>query len=544
MVRHGPALQHLSSGPLRRALCCSHPTGSAPLRLSSSSATVSSGAAALFTPVRYIIVPQQLKAYGGTFSRSVGERSNHLAADVVLQSLSPSRTQDSPLLSKNVKTKVIASFDEMSLHPTLRSCLSAMQVTTPSPIQQAAIEVILQRRDTVVAAPHGEGKTLAYLLPLFHNMMKDRDVYKIPLRERRPRMILLAPTRELVAQLHHVCSLLGKATGLRTIAFTSRKRANHSVSRVIKQQLADVIIMDPKVILRLIRTRRIFLDDIRYVAVDEADVMLSSQHDHTAVHLLMKVQKRVMFKHLWPVQTQTVFATAFITRKLEFVVGKKYPNAVTCLRRQRMHRPPDTLRHRFMAMEREQEKMDTLQHLLKKHGNHPREILTDLAESQAHAQPYYLSGSLEEFIDRRKSDSKKQSGTKAKGDGASALHPYSSSPSVAITESHARQDCERVTREQRGENDAEEKARQEARYALEGIRPVCWEYLTTVAAPFTCHVPRTVFADGQRCIVFARGIDSATAVYHRLRGAGYACSLLHASLPPAVRRRMFSDLHR
>ncbi|PWU83909.1 putative nucleolar RNA helicase II [Trypanosoma cruzi] len=125
-------------------------------------------------------------------------------------------------------------------------------------------------------------------------MMKDRDVYKIPLRERRPRMILLAPTKELIAQLQHICATLDAATGLRSISFTSRKRAKYHLSRLLKNTLADVVIMDPKVVLRLIRSRRLFLDDIRYVAVDEADVMLSSQHDHDAVHLLMKVQKRMI----------------------------------------------------------------------------------------------------------------------------------------------------------------------------------------------------------------------------------------------------------
>nr|6YXX_EB Chain EB, DEAD-box helicase, putative [Trypanosoma brucei brucei]6YXY_EB Chain EB, mt-LAF2 [Trypanosoma brucei brucei] len=493
---------------------------------------------ALLTTSRGIIVPQQLKAYGGTFSRSVGERSNHLVSDVVLQSLSPSSTHNSPLLSKNIKTKTVTSFEDMPLYPELRSALRQLRITTPSPIQQSAVEVIMQRKDTVVAAPHGEGKTLAYLLPLYQNMIKDRDVYKIPLRERRPRMILLAPTRELIAQLHHVCSVLGEATGLHAISFTSRKRANHRLSRLLKQQLVDVMIMDPKIVLRLIRARRVFLDDLRYVAVDEADGMLSSQHDHDAVHLLMKVQKRVMFKHLWPVQTQTVFATAFITRKLEFVVGKKYPDAVTCIRRQRMHRPPGTLRHRFLPVEREREKMDTLQHLLKKHGNRPREILTDIEEEQAYSKPHYLSGSLEELVELR--------GLHLRRRPRMERHDHEGETPIATLSSTSAGDVSNYKVEEnrsgfaaKGDNADEMKER--VRHALEGVRPVHWEHLTTVAAPFTCHVPRTVFADGKRCIIFTRGIDCATAVYHRLRGCGYTCSLLHAALPAAVRRRMFAD---
>uniref|UniRef100_G0U8H0 DEAD-box helicase (C-terminal),putative n=1 Tax=Trypanosoma vivax (strain Y486) TaxID=1055687 RepID=G0U8H0_TRYVY len=573
---------------------------------------------ALHVSTRCIIVPLQLKAYGGTFSRSIGERSNHLVGDLVLQSLSPSSCGKSPLLSKNVKTKAVTSFEDMSLCKELRHVLQQrFGITTPSPIQQTAIEVILQRKDTVVAAPHGEGKTLAYLLPLYQNMLKDRDVYKIPLRERRPRMLLLAPTRELVSQLQHICSVLGEGTGLRAISFTSRSRSKYHLSRLLKKHLADVVIMDPKMLLRLIRTRRLFLDDVRYVAVDEADVMLSSQHDHNAVHLLAKINKRVMFKHLWPVQTQTVFATAFVTRKLEFVVGKRYqnavtclqrqrmhrpcdtlrhrffpvgreqekmdvlqfllkkhetqtvfatafvtrklefvvgkryPNAVTCLQRQRMHRPCDTLRHRFFRVGREQEKMDVLQFLLKKHGNWPREICTDVEEIQAHTEPHVLSGTLAELVARRGVSVGNQKGVnmpsvqrekavpevggqKAVADafaGADGGGPPVVPPQSTVTSSEL---CERP---QLGAKEWQERAR----HAIEQVRPVCWEHLTTTAAPFTCHVPRTVFGDGQRCVVFMRDIESATAVFHRLRGCGYACSLLHASLPPVVRRRMFSD---
>ncbi|RNE99657.1 DEAD/DEAH box helicase-like protein [Trypanosoma rangeli] len=517
---------------------------------SNSSSSFGRVGAALLNATRSIIVPQQLKAYGGTFSRSIGERADHLVGNVLLQSLSPSRTAKSPLLATNVKTKTVTNFEDMLLAPELREALAqSLHITTPSPIQQTAIEVILQRKDTVVAAPHGEGKTLAYLLPLYQNMMKDRDVYKIPLRERRPRMILLAPTKELIAQLQHVCATLDAATGLRSVSFSSRKRAKHHLSLLMKNTLADVVIMDPKVVLRLIRSRRLFLDDIRYVAVDEADAMLSSQHDHDAVHLLMKVQKRMMFKYLWPVQTQTVFATAYITRKLEFVVGKKFPQAVTCLQRQRMHRPPDTLSHRFFAIHRTQEKMDVLQHVLKKHDNQPRVISTDVDEVQAHTQPHYLTGTLEEFMEqlRHAPPPPRQPQPQARQCDSSPVsaedvlrqeeefHPRPGGAHDGATTSFCTSSTSALSL------DVKRDGHEEVRRILERVRPLRWEHLTTVAAPFTCHIPRTVFGEGQRVIVFTSGVDSATAVYHQLRGRGFACSLLHAALPWDVRRRMFAD---
>ncbi|KAL7700537.1 DEAD/DEAH box helicase-like protein [Lotmaria passim] len=549
---------------------------------------LSQSCGALCNPLRTIIVPRQLKAYGGTFSRSIGERTDHLGSHLVLQSLSPSRAQNSPLLSKPIKTKTIDNFADMLVAPELQAALAEMGVTTPSPIQQTAIEAVLQRKNTVIAAPHGEGKTLAYLLPLYQNMIKDRDVYKIPLRERRPRMILLAPTKELVEQLQSVCAKLDAATGLTSACFTSRKRSKYHLSRLLKNTMADVLVMHPRLILRLLRTRRLFIEDLRYFAIDEADAMLSSLHDHEAVHLLMKIQKRNQFKYLWPVQTQYVFSTAYMTRKLEHVVGNKVVDPVTCMFRQQMHRPQARLRHRFYPIRRESEKFTVLLHLLRKNGHVSLPVETDTAEAAVHTTPHKLHGTLAEWYEAmRREDWRRQHRTKQTqqqdeevvcedppisaadvvagddddngggDDGGAATrsattpgheredhHTTLPSSSAAAVEAAAQRDLHPpIQRSKTTDGDeAKDYAHDSfARYTLERVRPLHWEHLTTVAAPFTCPTPRTVFASGRRTIVFFRNIDAATAVFHQLRGEGFAVSLLHASLPYAVRKSMYAD---
>ncbi|KPA77593.1 DEAD/DEAH box helicase-like protein [Leptomonas pyrrhocoris] len=536
---------------------------------------------ALCTPMRTLIVPRQLKAYGGTFSQSIGERTDHLASHLVLQSLSPSRAQHSPLLAKPVKMKTIDNFDDMLVDPALLTALEKMGVSTPSPIQQTAMEAVLQRKNTVIAAPHGEGKTLAFLLPLYQNMMKDRDVYKIALRERRPRMILLAPTKELVEQLQSVCATLDSATGLTSACFTSRKRSKYHLSRMLKSTLADVLVMDPKLILRLLRTRRLFIEDLRYFAIDEADAMLSPLHDHEAVHLLMKIQKRNQFKYLWPVQTQYVFSTAYMTRKLEYIVGNKIADPVTCMFRQQMHRPPARLRHRFYPIRREPEKFTVLLHLLRKNGHVSVRVDTDTAVTDVHTAPRKLSGTLAEWheamarddqrrhyrqrrYEQREDDTRKgkeeeeeavweantteldEVAPDAGVDGTSALGATEmekrTSPLTTAAAAPSDVRRHRSNDEEGKRDDAEDYVHDSfARYSLERVRPLHWEHLTTVAAPFTCPIPRTVFAEGRRTIIFFRNIDATTAVFHQLRGEGFAVSLLHASLPYKVRKDMYAD---
>ncbi|KAG5485520.1 hypothetical protein LSCM1_07606 [Leishmania martiniquensis] len=487
--------------------------------------------------IRTLIVPRQLKAYGGTFSQSIGERVDHAASHQVLQSLSPSRTAQSPLLAKPVKTKMVDNFADMLLTPALQEALADMGVSTPSPIQQIAIEAVLQHKNTVIAAPHGEGKTLAYLLPLYQNMVKDRDVYKIPLRERRPRMILLAPTKELVTQLQAVCARLDAATGLTSACFTSRKRSKYHLSRMLKNTMADVLVMDPKLILRLLRTRRLFIEDLRYFAVDEADAMLSSLHDHDAVQLLMKVHKRNQFRYLWPVQTQYVFITAYMTRKLEYIVGRKISDPVVCMLRQQMHRPPARLRHRFFAIRREPEKFTVLVHLLRKNGHVPFPIDTDVAEMDVHTSPRKLSGSLAEWqeaVQRRAW--RDQQGQPEKCSSSEAVVDEMVNVDEAARETPVRVSA--AVPSATGDDYARDSF---ARYTLERVRPLHWNHLTTVAAPFTCPIGRTVFAEGRRVIVFLRSIDAATAIFYQLRSAGFAVSLLHASLPYKVRKEMYAN---
>jgi superfamily II DNA/RNA helicase len=554
---------------------------------------------------RFVIVPMQLKAYGDSFSPSKGDRSDHLAGHLVLQKATSLKRG-----SKTIKTKTVDRFDEMLLPIEVRGALQSMSITVPSPIQQTAIEACLQRKDVLLASPSGEGKTVAFLAPLYANMLKDRDVYKIPLRERRPRMILLAPTRELVDQLHNVCKTFDAATGLQSQSFTSRKRAAYHLNRMLKSSKTDVLIMHPRVLLKLVRARRLFVDDIRYVAVDEADIICSSQHDHDAMHLIARIQRRNMYKHLWPVQTQFVFSTSMITRKLEYFLARKFPKLVGCFRPKAMHLPSSTVKQRFYPVQQESSKMDVLFHLLKKHGHRPDELLTEDDVLRA-------ATSFTGFSERGGSQTGERDDGVERDDSRGGLLTSSSSTSHKITEETLdaaavegaeffyggeefslsggkgliSSDAERITeaidasrwsfRDEAINADSPTrtsalstemtsamKEQLKMRIRCERIRPTAWEHLTTIAAPFTCPIQRTVFGEGdshrggsehhqqdgeqgdggvarigklrKRTMIFFRDIDSCTAIYHRLKSAGYPCALIHAALPYTVRKDMFA----
>ena len=470
-----------------------------------------------------IVVPQQLKAYGSVFNPSIGERSSHLDSNVVLQKMTNRKDKNT---LKIVKTKGVESFSDMLLPSAVQAALREMEILVPSPIQQTAIEVGLQRKDVLIAAQHGEGKTVAFLAPLYANMVRDRDVYKIPLRERRPRAVILCPSRELITQMQHVCSKFDASTGLSSVGFSSTRRSNFKINKLLKTSMPDVLVMHPRQVLRLIRARRLFIDDLRYFVADEADTMLSPSHDHEAFHLLAMIHKRNMYKHLWPVKTQYFFSTAMMTRNVEYYVAKKFPKMVSCYRPGELHHAPNSLRHVFYPIARTAHKFDVLQHLLKKHKHIQRVPLSDEDEERLMSEVFVPLSSTPEQNAKSVNIVKPHDYKQEQADvdsGPSGL----SSAVVPGGSSHGNDALDiRLPGDTR-------------RFEVEQATKIHWEHLVALPAPFTCPIPRTVFGPGKRTIIFFSNIDSCTALYHKLHQQGSVVTILHASLPTDVRRENF-----
>ncbi len=529
---------------------------------------------------RGIVVPNQLTAYGGTFNPSIGERSSHLDSTVVLQKMT-NRARDAVL--RTVKTKCVESFEDMLLPSVVRDALKSLRVSVPSPIQQTAIEVGLQRKDVLLAAQHGEGKTIAFLAPLYANMVRDRDMYKIPLRERRPRAVILCPTRELMTQIQHVCRSFDAATSLTSVQFSSKRRAISKVNKMLKNTMPDVLVMHPRQVLRLVRSRRLFIEDLRYLVVDEADTMLSQAHDFEAFHLISMIRRRNMYKHLWPVKTQFFFSTAMITRSVEYFVAKKFPEAVSCYRSSELHHAPHNLRHLFYPIQRTPHKLDVLMHLLRKHRHTQQVPLTDeeenrlrsgvfvplanvglaeLAESSTGgghgkkkhpppppedegANPGTLSPppvekSFETITGRKSKRSRpeKSTGT-VSGPSSSPAEISKMGRTSPILHSEEGRTTVASVAGQKSSTDADQPSLETCRLRVERAAPVHWEHQVTLPAPFTCPIQRTHYGVGKRTIIFFRNIDSCTALYHKLHQQGFVVALLHASLPTEVRKENF-----
>ncbi len=102
------------------------------------------------------------------------------------------------------------TFEPFNLHADISAAIDEQGYTHATPIQEKAIPHILNRRDVLGLAQTGTGKTAAFVLPLLQQFMDGP--------RRRVRALVLAPTRELAAQIHEAIDSLGRHTGLRSAA--------------------------------------------------------------------------------------------------------------------------------------------------------------------------------------------------------------------------------------------------------------------------------------------------------------------------------------
>ena len=155
------------------------------------------------------------------------------------------------------------TFADLGIPEGLSSLLEENGFTTPFEVQTATIPDALAGRDIAARAPTGSGKTLAFGLPL---LIRVQDA-----RPRRPRGLVLAPTRELADQIKRELDPIARAGGRRIIAvyggvgYEPQKRA--------LRRGVDVLVACPGRLADLIGQGELDLDEVEVVVIDEADRM-------------------------------------------------------------------------------------------------------------------------------------------------------------------------------------------------------------------------------------------------------------------------------
>jgi len=158
------------------------------------------------------------------------------------------------------------SFAELGVPAAIVEALSASGITQPFAIQAETIPDLVDGRDVIGRAPTGSGKTLAFGIPAVA-MALERG----PARKKRPRVLILAPTRELAGQIHDELAPMLAAVGRHGLAVYGGVGLQPQINRLSSG--VDVLVATPGRLEDLIQQRVVSLTEVEYVVIDEADRM-------------------------------------------------------------------------------------------------------------------------------------------------------------------------------------------------------------------------------------------------------------------------------
>lgn len=194
-------------------------------------------------------------------------------------------------------------FKDLGLSPNLLSAISDAGYDTPTPIQAGAIPIALTGRDVLGIAQTGTGKTASFTLPMIERLSRGRA------RARMPRSLILAPTRELAAQVAENFETYTKnhkmnmALLIGGVSFEPQKR--------ILDQGADVLIATPGRLIDHFERGGLLLTGVEILVIDEADRML----DMGFIPDIERILK------LLPPRRQTLFFSATMPAEIQRLVN-------------------------------------------------------------------------------------------------------------------------------------------------------------------------------------------------------------------------------
>ena len=190
------------------------------------------------------------------------------------------------------------NFDEFKIKKQLINALDELSITEPTPIQKESYSQILSGNDFVGIAQTGTGKTIAYILPILQNLNFSDQPH--------PRVLILAPTRELVIQIVKQVENLTKYINVRVIGVYGGSN-NIKRQKIAVSEGVDIIIGTPRRLYDLSISNVLKLKLIKKLVIDEVDIMLDFGY---------KTQLKNIFE-LLPSKRQNILFSATMTEYVD-----------------------------------------------------------------------------------------------------------------------------------------------------------------------------------------------------------------------------------
>jgi len=201
------------------------------------------------------------------------------------------------------------TFSDFNFDEKLTEGLASMGYLNPTPIQQLAIPVIMQKHDVIACAQTGTGKTAAYLLPILNNIVNSE--------KRHLNTLVIAPTRELAQQIDQQIEGFSYFLGVSSIpVYGGGDGAIWDQQKKALEAGVEIIIATPGRLIAQLASGTIKLDHVEHLVLDEADRMLDMGFYEDIIRII---------KYL-PAERQTLLFSATMPPKIRALANRILKN--------------------------------------------------------------------------------------------------------------------------------------------------------------------------------------------------------------------------
>lgn len=201
------------------------------------------------------------------------------------------------------------TFHDFKVKRQLHEALNDLGFEKPTPIQQESFSPILSGQDYVGIAQTGTGKTIAYLLPIIQDLKYSEQT--------NPRVLIMAPTRELVIQIVEQIEKLTPYISCRVLGVYGGTN-NITGQKIAVSQGQDIIVGTPRRLYDLALTELLKLKSIKKLVIDEVDIMLDFGY---------KTQLKNIFEKL-PTKRQNILFSATMTNYVDELIDDFLVNPI------------------------------------------------------------------------------------------------------------------------------------------------------------------------------------------------------------------------
>ena len=186
-------------------------------------------------------------------------------------------------------------FSDLGLKAEIQRAVAEQGYDTPTPIQQQAIPAVLAGHDLMATAQTGTGKTAGFTLPILHRLVSGPND-RLTRVARKPRVLVLTPTRELAIQVEESVRTYGKHLPINSLAVFGGVGINPQIANL--RRGVDILVATPGRLLDHVQQRTVDLSGIEIFVLDEADRMLDMgfiRDIRKIIALLPKERQNLMF---------------------------------------------------------------------------------------------------------------------------------------------------------------------------------------------------------------------------------------------------------